>query len=101
MRTATGTTGSNGPGAWRTSPSAACVRAAAKYPGLMQSEYNWRKGGGSARMTEISKRESFHQRAYCGCVYSLRDANRHRVEGGRERMQLGVKFYGDEEPATD
>ncbi|SEK09113.1 hypothetical protein SAMN05444746_108268 [Variovorax sp. OK212] len=77
------------------------VRAAARYPGLMQSECNWRKGGGSARMTEISKRESFHQQAYCGCVYSLRDANRHRVEGGRERMQLGVKFYGDEEPATD
>lgn len=54
-------------------------------------------------MTEISKRESFHQQEYCGCgyVYSLPDSNRHRVEGGRERIQLGVKFYGGEEPATD
>ena len=52
-------------------------------------------------MNEISKRENFYQQEYCGCVYSLRDTNRHRVEGGRERIQLGVKFYGDEEPATD
>lgn len=30
-------------------------------------------------MIEISKRESFYQQEYCGCVYSLRDTNRHRV----------------------
>ncbi|WP_127169835.1 epoxyqueuosine reductase QueH [Xanthomonas sp. BRIP62415] len=73
------------------------VRAAARYPGLMYWEYNWRKGGGSSRMVEISKRENFYQQEYCGCVYSLRDTNRRRAESGRNRIQLGVKFYGDGE----
>lgn len=77
------------------------MRAAARYPDLMYWEYNWRKGGGSARMIEISKRENFYQQEYCGCVYSLRDTNRHRVESGRERIQLGVTFYGDEQPPKD
>jgi epoxyqueuosine reductase len=70
------------------------VRAAARYPGMTYWEYNWRKGGGSARMIEISKRENFYQQEYCGCVYSLRDTNRHRVSQGRERIKLGVQFYG-------
>ncbi|AMV06393.1 epoxyqueuosine reductase QueH [Xanthomonas citri] len=73
------------------------MRAAAKYPGLMYWEYNWRKGGGASRMIEISKRENFYQQEYCGCVYSLRDTNRHRVDSGRKRIQFGVKFYGDDE----
>ncbi|MBB5368491.1 MULTISPECIES: epoxyqueuosine reductase QueH [unclassified Janthinobacterium] len=70
------------------------VRAASHYPGMLYWEYNWRKGGGSARMIEISKRENFYQQEYCGCVYSLRDTNEHRVAMGRERIHLGVKFYG-------
>jgi epoxyqueuosine reductase len=70
------------------------VRAAAHYPGLMYWEYNWRKGGGSARMIEISKRENFYQQEYCGCVYSLRDTNQHRVAMGRERIKLGELYYG-------
>jgi len=77
------------------------VRAASHYPDLLYWEYNWRKGGGSARMIEISKRENFYQQEYCGCVYSLRDTNRHRVESGRERIQLGVKFYGDDDSAME
>lgn len=72
-------------------------RAAAPYDKLMYWDYNWRKGGGSQRMIEISKREHFYQQEYCGCVYSLRDTNRHRREQGRERIRLGVKFYGAEE----
>jgi hypothetical protein len=44
-------------------------------------------------MIEISKRENFYQQEYCGCVYSLRDSNQHRVATGRERISLGVKFY--------
>jgi predicted adenine nucleotide alpha hydrolase (AANH) superfamily ATPase len=43
-------------------------RAAARYAGLTYWDYNWRKGGGAARMIEISKRESFYQQEYCGCV---------------------------------
>jgi predicted adenine nucleotide alpha hydrolase (AANH) superfamily ATPase len=75
-------------------------RAAAPYQDLVYWDYNWRKGGGSARMIEISKRENFYQQEYCGCVYSLRDSNRHRRAQGRERIRLGLKFYGEQEPET-
>lgn len=73
------------------------VRAAARYSDLIYWEYNWRKDGGSARMIEISKREHFYQQEYCGCVYSLRDTNRWRRSRGRDRIQIGVKFYGKDE----
>lgn len=69
-------------------------RAAARYPGMRYWTYNWRKGGGSARMIELSKEENFYQQEYCGCVYSLRDTNRWRLKNGRERIDLGKKFYG-------
>jgi epoxyqueuosine reductase len=72
------------------------VRAASRYPELKYWEFNWRKGGGSARMIEISKRERFYQQEYCGCIYSLRDTNRHRVATGRERIQIGVQYYEPE-----
>ncbi len=72
-------------------------RAAARYPEMKYWTYNWRKGGGSQRMLEISKRENFYQQEYCGCVYSLRDTNRHRRASGRERIQIGIKFYGKDE----
>ncbi|QDQ87813.1 epoxyqueuosine reductase QueH [Alcaligenaceae bacterium SJ-26] len=72
-------------------------RAAARYPDLVYWAYNWRKGGGSQRMIQISKREEFYQQEYCGCVYSLRDTNRWRREHGRERIKIGVKYYGQEE----
>lgn len=73
------------------------ARATAKYPNLTYWDYNWRKGGGSARMIEISKREAFYQQEYCGCVYSLRDTNRHRLENGRPPIHIGVKYYGRDE----
>ncbi|MBN8886112.1 MAG: epoxyqueuosine reductase QueH [Rudaea sp.] len=72
-------------------------RAVAPYAGLSYWEHNWRKGGGSQRMIEISKRERFYQQEYCGCVYSLRDTNRHRRAQGRERIYIGVQYYGDGE----
>ncbi|MGL6019980.1 MAG: epoxyqueuosine reductase QueH [Gibbsiella quercinecans] len=73
------------------------TRAAQKYPDLIYWDYNWRKKGGSSRMIEISKRERFYQQEYCGCVYSLRDANLHRKAQGRPLIKLGVLYYGDEE----
>lgn len=73
------------------------VRAAAKYPGLHYWTFNWRKGGGSARMIELSKREQFYQQEYCGCVYSLRDTNKWRLNNDRPTIQRGVKFYGQDE----
>ena len=72
-------------------------RAAARYEQLLYWKFNWRKHGASDRMNEISKREEFYQQEYCGCVYSLRDTNRHRRSQGRERIALGVKFYGRDE----
>lgn len=72
------------------------TRAAGRYPGLAYWTYNWRKQGGANRMLEISKRERFYQQEYCGCVYSLRDTNRARRAAGRERIEIGVKFYGRE-----
>jgi epoxyqueuosine reductase len=71
-------------------------RAAARYPGLVYWDYNWRKEGGATRMVEIAKRERFYLQEYCGCVYSLRDTNRHRLEQGRERIRIGASHYGDE-----
>lgn len=73
------------------------VRAAGRYPGMVYWEYNWRKQGGSARMIDISKREHFYQQEYCGCVYSLRDSNRHRKSQGRDIIRIGVNFYHHEE----
>ena len=76
-------------------------RAAARYDGLMYWDFNWRKGGGSARMIEISKREQFYQQEYCGCVYSLRDTNLHRKSQGREPIALGTQFYGRPDAAGE
>jgi epoxyqueuosine reductase len=70
------------------------VRAAARYAGVEYWTFNWRKKGGSARMIEISKREHFYQQEYCGCIYSLRDTNKWRLSQGREKIERGVKFYG-------
>ncbi|HVZ27434.1 MAG TPA: epoxyqueuosine reductase QueH [Rhizomicrobium sp.] len=76
-------------------------RAAAKYDGLSYWTYNWRKGGGSARMIEISKREEFYQQEYCGCVYSLRDTNKHRADTGRGKIEIGVQYYKNAEAAEE
>ena len=69
------------------------MRAAKHYSGIEYWTYNWRKGGGSARMIEISKREEFYQQEYCGCAYSLRDTNKWRMRQGREKIKLGIKYY--------
>ena len=69
-------------------------RAAAHYSGVSYWDYNWRKNGGASRMIEISKQEQFYQQEYCGCVYSLRDTNRFRMSQGRDRIKIGVQYYG-------
>jgi len=73
------------------------TRAATRYPNMTYWTFNWRKQGGSARMLEISKKENFYMQEYCGCVYSLRDTNRWRLENGRERIDIGKKYYGVDE----
>ena len=72
------------------------LRAAARYGDMVYWTYNWRKKGGSQRMYDIAKRENFYQQEYCGCVYSLRDSNLRRVEAGKERIDIGTKFYAAE-----
>lgn len=73
------------------------VRAANKYGDVVYWTYNWRKGGGAARMYEIAKREEFYKQEYCGCVYSLRDTNRWRKQNNRERIKIGVNYYLEEQ----
>ncbi len=51
------------------------IRAASRYPDLVYWTYNWRGQGGSARKDQVAKREEFYQQKYCGCIYSLRDAD--------------------------
>ncbi len=72
------------------------VRAASYYPEITYWTYNWRKNGGSARMYEIAKRESFYKQEYCGCIYSLRDSNEWREKNGREKIHIGENFYCEE-----
>ncbi len=72
------------------------TRAASRYPGMEYWTYNWRKNGGAARMYEIAKRENFYKQEYCGCVYSLRDTNAWRKQNERDRVKIGVNYYGDE-----
>lgn len=68
-------------------------RAVEKYPGINYWDYNWRKGGGSQRMIQISKRERFYMQEYCGCAYSLRDSNKLRQRQGKEKIIIGTKYY--------
>ena len=75
-------------------------RAAKPYPAMRYWDYNWRKGGGSARMIDISKRERFYQQEYCGCIYSLRDSNLHRRSQGRDLIRIGVQYYGDDDAGS-
>ncbi|WP_435164215.1 epoxyqueuosine reductase QueH [Falsirhodobacter sp. 1013] len=74
------------------------VRAAKPYDGVTYWEFNWRKGGGSSRMIDISKREEFYMQEYCGCIYSLRDTNDFRLSKGREKIKIGTMFYGKDDP---
>lgn len=69
------------------------INAASRYPDMKYWTYNWRKGGGAARMYEIAKRENFYKQEYCGCVYSLRDTNRWRAKNNRERIKIGESYY--------
>jgi epoxyqueuosine reductase len=72
------------------------LKAAQHYPGLTYWTYNWRKGGGAARMYEIAKRENFYKQEYCGCVYSLRDTNAWRKQSQRDRIKIGIAYYQEE-----
>ena len=69
------------------------IKSASKYPGISYWTYNWRKNGGSSRMYEIAKDESFYKQEFCGCVYSLRDTNNWRTQNGKSEIEIGKKYY--------
>jgi predicted adenine nucleotide alpha hydrolase (AANH) superfamily ATPase len=71
------------------------IQAASRYPDMTYWTYNWRQGGGGERMYQIAKRENFYQQEYCGCVYSLRDTNLWRKKNERDRIKIGVNYYGE------
>lgn len=50
--------------------------AAAKYPGTIFWEQNWRKGGLSERRIAIIKEYNFYNQQYCGCEFSMRRLNK-------------------------
>ncbi|WP_192841306.1 epoxyqueuosine reductase QueH [Falsirhodobacter sp. alg1] len=77
------------------------VRAAEPYDGVKYWEFNWRKGGGSSRMIDISKREEFYMQEYCGCIYSLRDTNDFRISRGREKIKIGTMYYSEDKNAEE
>jgi len=62
-------------------------RAVAPYDGLVYWDHNWRKDGGADRAIDIARREEFYRQDYCGCLYSLRDTNRHRRAQGRPPIE--------------
>jgi len=72
----------------------AAGRAAAEKWGISFWDRNWRKGGGEMRKIEIAKREKFYAQQYCGCAFSLRDANAWRQKNGRPPIKIGADFYG-------
>ena len=71
------------------------LRAARSYHHLDYWTYNWRKDGGATRMSKINHEQRFYQQQYCGCVYSLRDANVRRRSKGFPRIEIGKDYYGD------
>ncbi|WP_420212630.1 epoxyqueuosine reductase QueH [Burkholderia aenigmatica] len=70
----------------------------ARYPGLISREYSGRQGGGSARMIEIRKSETFYQQEYCVYAYSLRDTNLQREANGCEPIGGGAMYYTKDAP---
>lgn len=76
------------------------MNAAGRVGGVIYWDLNWRKGGGSERMSQIAKEEKFYQQQYCGCAYSLRDTNRWREERGRPPVRLGQDYYGVTDKAS-
>ena len=50
------------------------------------------------KLSNIERKELlFYQQEYCGCIYSLRDSNKWRLANGREKIEMGVKYYGEVE----
>ena len=51
--------------------------AAARHPGTLFWEQNWRKGGLQERRGELLRQYGFYNQQYCGCEFSLRARQEH------------------------
>ena len=57
----------------------ALVHAAAPYPSLVCLNRDWRQQGGTQRMHTVAKTENFYRQTYCGCRYSMKNANNRKT----------------------
>lgn len=64
------------------------LQAALKYPEVNFLNYNWRSGGGLDRSKEINQLNNFYRQQYCGCIFSLMDANDNRKKKGRPLIKV-------------
>ena len=46
--------------------------AAARHPGTLYWEQNWRKGGLQERRNQLLRQYGFYNQLYCGCEFSMR-----------------------------
>ena len=62
----------NGIGRWKDleQVNASGRRAAARYPGLVFLDRNWRVNNALGKAAEITRQEGFYRQKYCGCIYS-------------------------------
>ena len=58
--------------------------AASLFPGIVFWEQNWRKYGLTERKNYLTKAYDFYGQRYCGCEFSLRDADK-RGQGKKEQ----------------
>ncbi len=47
------------------------VRAAARYPGMIFLDRNWRIGDALKKASQITLKENFYRQTYCGCRFSI------------------------------
>ena len=64
------------------------MNAAKKYPDVNFFNYNWRKNNGLHRSAEISRSQNFYRQQYCGCLFSLMDANHFRKQQGKPFIKV-------------
>ena len=64
------------------------LRAVQKYPQVNFFDYNWRINGGLQRSEAISFDQKFYRQQYCGCIFSLMDANHYRKKKGRPLIRV-------------
>ncbi|MBF0484409.1 MAG: epoxyqueuosine reductase QueH [Candidatus Omnitrophica bacterium] len=56
----------------------------AEVPGVTFWDYDWRQNNGEQLSSMVAKKEGFYRQEYCGCLFSLREANEARRDKGKE-----------------